>query len=70
MQKTVALLANEAELDAGVSCAQYMMYALRVIKSLELQVELPMLLKIENSGTVDLAKNWSVDGRTRNIEAQ
>ena len=57
-------------MNSGVSCAQYMMYALRVIKSLELQVELPMLLKIENSGTVDLAKNWSVDGRTRNIEAQ
>ena len=46
MQKTVALLVTEAEFDAGLSCAQDMVYALRVIESVELQVQLLMLLKI------------------------
>ena len=36
MQKTVALLVTEAELNASASCAQDMMYALRVLESLGL----------------------------------
>ena len=44
------------------------MYALRVLELLELQVKPPMLLEIDNSGTVDLVKNWSVAVRTRHIE--
>ena len=55
-------------MNSGVSCAQDMMYALRVHKLLELQVKPPMLLEIDNSGTVDLVKNWSVAVRTRHIE--
>ena len=32
------------------------MHALRVIESLEMQVELPMLMEVENCGTMDSAK--------------
>ena len=32
MQKTVAFLVTEAELDAGFSCAQDVVYALRVLE--------------------------------------
>ena len=45
-----------------------MMYHLGFFESLEIQVELPMLLEIDNSGTVELANNWSVGGRTIYIE--
>ena len=54
MQKKVALLATEAELNTGVSCAQDIMYDLRVIESMELKVKLPMLLEIDNRGTMYL----------------
>ena len=35
---------------------------------MELKFELPMLMEIENSGTVDLENVWSVSGMTRHIE--
>ena len=57
-------------MNSGVSCAQDMMYDLRVLELLELQVKPPMLLEIDNSGTVHLKNNWIVGGRTHHIETQ
>jgi hypothetical protein len=70
MQKTVALSVTEAETIAGVQCAQDMLYCKRVLECMELQVELPMILHIDNSGAVDLANNWSAGGRTRHMEVR
>jgi len=70
MQKTVALSVTEAELMAGVTCAQDMLYARKVMESLQLKVRLPMLLEMDNKGAVDLANNWTVGGRTRHIETR
>ena len=55
-------------MNSGVYCAQDMMYALRVLELLDLQVKPPMLLDIDNRGTMDLVNNWSVGVRTRHIE--
>ena len=66
MQKTVAV--TESELDAGVSCAQDMLYTMRLLESMGLQVEKPMILEIDNKGAVDIANNWSAGGRTRHIK--
>ena len=70
MQKTVALSVTEAELMAGVTCAQDMLYAKKVLESLQLKVKVPMLLEMDNKGAVDLANNWTVGGRTRHIETR
>ena len=70
MQRVVALSVTKAELMAGVQCAQDMLYVKRVLESMGLSVELPMVLKIDNSGAVDLANNWSAGGRTRHIETR
>jgi len=70
MQKTVALSVTEAELMAAVSCTQDMMYAKRILESLGLLVKLPMILEIDNKGTVNLINNWSVGGRTRHVETR
>ena len=67
-QKTVPLSVTESELNPGVYCYQYMMYYLKVLESMELKVELTMLMEIENSGTVDLENNWIVGGMTRHTE--
>ena len=68
MYKTVALPMNEAEFNKVVSYDHDMMYALRVIGLPELQVELPMILNIDNCGTVDLKNNWCVSVSTCHIE--
>ena len=57
MQRVVALLVTEAETIAGVQCAQDMLYVKRVLEGMGLEVELPMVLKIDNSRAVDLANN-------------
>ena len=50
--------------------AQDMLYVYRLLESIGLQVELPMLLEMDNKGAVDLANNWSVGGRTRHVDVR
>ena len=69
-QKTVSLSTTEAESAAGVTCAQDMLYAMKVVETLGLEVEKPMVLEINNKGAVDLANNWSVGGRTRHVDVR
>ena len=69
-QVTVKLSTTEAEQDSSVSCVQDMLFVMHVIESLGLQVEKPMIIEIDNKGTVDLANNWSVGGRTRHVEVK
>ena len=54
-QKFVTLSVTEAEIAAGVMVAQDMLYVYRLLESLELEVELPMVLEMDNSGAVDIA---------------
>ena len=70
MQRFVTLLVTEAETVAGVQCAQDMIYVKRVLEGLGLKVKLPMILKLNNSGAVDLSNNWSAGGRTRHMETR
>ena len=66
MQRTVAISVMESKLvDSGVSCAQDMLYTMRLLESMGQE---PMILEIDNKGAVDIANNWSVGGRTRHIE--
>ena len=67
-QKFVTLSVTEAEIAAGVMMAQDMLYVYRLLESLELEVEFPMILEMDNSGAVDIANSWSVGGRTRHID--
>jgi hypothetical protein len=57
MHKSVALSVCEAEQTAGVLCAKDMSYIWNVLKSMGLKVKLPILLELDNKGTVDLANN-------------
>ena len=52
---------------AAVSCAQDMLFVMRVLESMGLKVKKPMILEIDNRGAVSLANNWSVGGRTRHV---
>jgi len=68
MQKLVAISVTESELYSRVTCAQDMMYLWRLCRSAGISIELPMILKIDNKGTVDTANNWSCGGRMRHVK--
>jgi hypothetical protein len=69
-QKSVTLSTAESELASGTSCAQEMLYVMRVMESLGLKVKKPMILEMDSKAAVDLANNWSVGGRTRHVEVK
>ena len=41
-----------------------------LLESINLRVELPMILEVDNKGAVDLINNYSVGGRTRHMETR
>ena len=47
-----------------------MIYAMKILLSMGLLVELPMILKMDNKGAVDMANNWSVGGRTKHMDVR
>jgi hypothetical protein len=59
-----------ALIGAGVMVAQDMFYMYRLLESLELEVELPMVLKMDNSGAVNIANSWSVGGRMHHVDVR
>lgn len=65
MQGCVTLDVTLAELVSATQCAQDMLFVMRVLESMGLQVKKPMILEIDNKGAVDISHNWSVSGRTR-----
>ena len=58
----------EAEIAAGVMVSWYMLCIYHLLESLELKVELPMVLEMDNSRAVDSANSWSVGGRTCHMD--
>ena len=70
MQKIVSLSVTESEMLSAVQCVQDMMYIKRLIESMELKVELPMELDIDNRGAQDLFYNWKSGGHRRHMETR
>ena len=70
MQKIVALSVTKAEIIALVQCVQEMLYVMKVMGSLELKVQKPMIVEVNNKGAVDLAKEWSIGGGTKHIDVR
>ena len=55
---------------ASVSYVQYMLYARRMLTSLDLKFKFPMIIEIDNKGAVYLINNWSMGGINRHIETR
>ena len=49
---------------------QDLLFKKRVLELIGLQVELPIVLRVDNKGVVDLVNNWSVMGWTHHIMVQ
>jgi hypothetical protein len=70
MQISVALSVTEAELLSATNNAQDMLYTKRIIESLGLHVQLPVILEVDNKGAVELVNNYSVGGHTHHVETR
>ena len=70
MQRIVALSTAEAELIAMIQCVQDMLYVKKLVESLKLEVEMPMMIECDNKGAVDLANGWSVGGHSKHIDVR
>jgi hypothetical protein len=55
MMTIIALSVTKAELYAAVLCAHDMLFIMRLLFSLGLDVQLPMILEVDNKGAVDLS---------------
>ena len=42
----------------------------RVAESMGVNVQLPMTVFVDNTGAIELARNWSTSGRTKHIDVQ
>ena len=62
MQGCTTLSVTEAECVSATSCAQLMLFEMRVIESMGLKVKKLMELELDNKGGVDYADNWSNSG--------
>jgi hypothetical protein len=67
MQRIMALSVTEADLLAVTNNTQDVLYTKRIVESLRLHVQLPMILEDDNKGEVELVNNYSV-GWTRHVE--
>jgi hypothetical protein len=60
MQQCVTLSVTEAELVSATTCAQDMLFVMRLLESVGLKVKKTMILEVVNKGAKDLIENWSV----------
>ena len=68
MQQCVTLSSTEAEYVACSQCVVEMEFLRQVLESMGVEVELPMTVYVDNTGAIDLAKNWSTTGKTKHID--
>ena len=67
-KKYVCQSVTEAKLRKGATYAQDMLYVMKVVQSLELNVKLSMLLETDNKMAKNFANNKIVGGRIRHID--
>jgi len=68
MQDSVSLSSSEAEYIAMSMCLMEMMFIYHLCESLQLVIELPMIIYCDNTGAISLCDNYSTTGRTRHID--
>ena len=69
-QGSVTLSSTEAEYVAMATCAMEMMFIKQIVESTTFKVKLPMVLYVDNTGAIELARNFSTSGRTKHIDVR
>ena len=67
-QHCVTLSSCEAEYMALSQCICDVEYVRQVLESMGVKVKLPMTVFVDNTGAIEMAKNWSTGTRTKHID--
>jgi len=70
MQKRSTLSTTEAELYTLVSYVQDIIYLKQLLESMGLTVKTPIIIRVDNKGTIDLANGWSTGGNLKHVEVR
>ena len=63
-------MVTEAKLITLVQVVQEMLYVMRILESMQLQVQKLIVVECDNKGAVDLCNSWTVGGRTKYIDTR
>jgi len=69
-QRAVALSSSEAEWYALSEAAKEIKFLAQVLESMGVKVELPIVVRVDNIGTIFMAENSSATSRTRHIDTR
>ena len=70
MQPSVSLSMAKGELIAAVEAAQIMLFAMRVMEDIGLQIKKLMILHMDCKGVLDLTYGWNVSGLMKHESVQ
>lgn len=66
--KSVTLSSTEAEYFACSEAAKEVMFIKNVLETMGIEVKLPMIIKVDNTGAIYLANNYTAGQRTKHID--
>jgi hypothetical protein len=66
--KSVTLSSTEAEYYASSEAAKELVFVHNLIKSMGIELQLPIILQVDNTGAIYLANNYSTGPRTKHID--
>ena len=66
--KSVTLSLTEAEYFACSEAAKEVMFIKNVLETMGIEVKLPMIIKVDNTGAIYLANNYTAGQRTKHID--
>ena len=68
MQKCVTLSSTEAEYVALSQCIQDVIFLKQFVESMNEKIELPIVIHVDNTGSIDLANSWGSSGNSKHID--
>ena len=69
-QKTVALSSSEAEFVAASEAVKDILFVVQVLESLNIAVEKPVTVRVDNMGAIFMSGNNSSSARTRHVDTR
>jgi hypothetical protein len=69
-QKTTALSSAEAEFVAAAEAIKEVTYVLQILLFLDIEVEMPVEVKVDNMGAIFMSENSTSNGRTRHMDVK
>ena len=67
-QKSVTLSSSEAEYVALSEAAKDIKFVYQLMGSIGIQIELPIIVRVDNVGAIFMSENTSTSGRTKHID--